>query len=59
VINGIVAVPVMAVMMLLSTKTSIMGHFTVHGPLRFMGWLATAAMTAAAVAMFISLFGAR
>ena len=59
VINGIVAVPVMAVMMMLSTKTKVMGRFTVHGPLRFMGWLATAAMAAAAVAMGISLFGAR
>ena len=30
VINGVVAVPVMAVMMLLSTRTAIMGHL--HGP---------------------------
>ena len=37
VINGIVAVPVMAVMMVMSTKTAIMGRFTVHGPLRFFG----------------------
>lgn len=58
VINGIVAVPVMAVMMLLSTKTAIMGRFTVHGPLRFVGWLATAVMAVAAVAMFVSLAGA-
>lgn len=51
VINGIVAVPVMAVMMSLSTERAIMGRFTVHGPLRFFGWLATAAMAAAVVAM--------
>ena len=51
VINGIVAVPVMAVMMILSTKTAIMGRFTVRGPLRFFGWLATAAMAAAVAAM--------
>jgi NRAMP (natural resistance-associated macrophage protein)-like metal ion transporter len=55
VINGIVAVPVMAVMMVMSTKTAIMGRFTVHGPLRFFGWLATAAMAAAAVGLGISL----
>lgn len=55
VINGIVAVPVMAVMMVMSTKHAIMGRFTVHGPLRFFGWLATAAMTVAAVAMGVSL----
>jgi NRAMP (natural resistance-associated macrophage protein)-like metal ion transporter len=57
VINGIVAVPVMAVMMMLSTKTAIMGRFTVHGPLRMLGWLATAAMAAAAVAMGLSFIG--
>ena len=51
VINGIVAVPVMAVMMILSTKTAIMGRFTVHGPLRFIVWVATAAMAAAVAAM--------
>ena len=51
VINGIVAVPVMAVMMTLSTKSAIMGRFTVRGPLRFLGWAATAAMAAAVVAM--------
>lgn len=56
VINGIVAVPVMAVMMTLSTKTAIMGRFTVHGPLRFFGWVATAAMAAAVVAMGWSMF---
>lgn len=57
VINGVVAVPVMAVMMLLSTKASIMGRFTVEGPLRIIGWLATAVMAAAAIAMGLSLIG--
>jgi Mn2+/Fe2+ NRAMP family transporter len=55
VINGVVAVPVMAVMMVMSTKSAIMGRFTVTGPLRFFGWLATAAMTAAAITMGIGL----
>ena len=55
VINGIVAVPVMAVMMVMSTKRAIMGRFTVHGPLRFFGWLATAAMAAAGVALGVSM----
>ena len=57
VINGIVAVPVMAVMMVMSTKTAIMGEFTVHGALRFLGWLATAAMGAAVLAMGWSMLG--
>ncbi len=53
VINGVVAVPVMAVLMLLSANRNAMGEFTVHGSLRWLGWLATLAMAAAVVAMFV------
>ena len=50
VINGVVAVPVMASMVLLSRRTVVMGQFTlVHG-LAAMGWLATLVMAAAAAA---------
>jgi Mn2+/Fe2+ NRAMP family transporter len=55
VINGIVAVPVMAVMMLISTRKSVMGVFTLNGPLRLVGWLATLVMAAAVVAMGVSM----
>jgi NRAMP (natural resistance-associated macrophage protein)-like metal ion transporter len=51
VINGIVAVPVMAIMMLLACRADIMGDFAVRGSLRGVGWLATAVMTAVVVAM--------
>jgi NRAMP (natural resistance-associated macrophage protein)-like metal ion transporter len=51
IINGVVSVPVMAVMMLISTRRSAMGVFTVHGPLLWLGWLATAVMAAAVGAM--------
>ena len=51
VINGIVAVPIMAIMMLLSGRGDIMGPFIVNGPLRWLGWLATALMGAAVLAM--------
>ena len=51
VINGVVAVPVMAVMMLVSTRRSVMGVFKVHGALLWLGWLATAVMAAAVIAM--------
>ena len=51
VINGIVAVPVMAVMMLVSTRKSVMDVFTVGGALLWLGWLATAVMAAAVAAM--------
>jgi Mn2+/Fe2+ NRAMP family transporter len=56
VINGVVAVPVMAIMMILSQRREVMGGFLVHGPLKWLGWLATALMGAAAVAMAVASF---
>ncbi len=52
VINGVVAVPVMVAIMLMAAKPAVMGEFVISTPLKAMGWLATAAMTAAAVGMF-------
>jgi Mn2+/Fe2+ NRAMP family transporter len=54
VINGVVAVPVMVLMMLLTGNTKVMGQFMVTGMLRFMGWLATSVMAAAVVGMLIT-----
>jgi NRAMP (natural resistance-associated macrophage protein)-like metal ion transporter len=51
VINGVVAVPIMAIMMLIATRHRVMGEFRLSPRLRFMGWLSTAAMTLAAIAM--------
>lgn len=51
VINGVVAVPVMAIMMLISSRESIMGPFTIGRGLKLFGWLATVVMAAAVVAM--------
>ena len=51
VINGVVAVPVMAVMMLMTTRQEIMGRFTISPALQALGWGATAAMAAAVLAM--------
>lgn len=53
VLNGIVAVPVMAVMMLITARGDIMGAFAVRGPLRWLGWGATAAMAAVVIAMAV------
>ena len=52
VINGVVAVPLMVVMMLMSGQRRVMGIFTLPGWLKAAGWLSTAAMAVAAVAMF-------
>jgi len=56
VINGVVAVPVMAAMMLITTNPKIMGKFTITGPLRVIGWLATVTMAAAAIGMGVTAF---
>ena len=53
VINGVVAVPLMVVIIVLATKKSVMGDFTVSRPIAILGWIATALMGAAAVRMFI------
>jgi Mn2+/Fe2+ NRAMP family transporter len=51
VINGIVAVPVMAVMMWLSAAPKVMGDFVVTGWAWILGWIATGVMLVAVVAM--------
>lgn len=56
VINGIVAVPVMGLMMLMAANAKIMGEFTIGGWLTGLGWIATAVMAAAAVAMGVTYF---
>jgi Mn2+/Fe2+ NRAMP family transporter len=53
VINGFVAVPVMAVMMVMTAQTKIMGKFTVHGWLRWLGWASTITMAACVVGMIV------
>ena len=55
VINGVVAVPVMAVMMLMARRKSIMGIFTITPGMAVVGWIATAVMTVAVGAMFWSM----
>jgi NRAMP (natural resistance-associated macrophage protein)-like metal ion transporter len=52
VINGVVAVPVMVMIMLMAVKPALMGQFVLSTPLWLMGWLATAVMAAAAIGMF-------
>ena len=54
VINGLVAVPVMAMMMFISSNKNIMGKFAVKGVLRSLGWLATGVMAAAAIVMGVT-----
>jgi NRAMP (natural resistance-associated macrophage protein)-like metal ion transporter len=56
VINGIVAVPIMVVMMLMASQERIMGEQTIGRGLTIFGWLATAVMAVTAVAMIATSF---
>ncbi len=53
--NGVIAVPIMVVMMLLSAKPAVMGQFTARTRLRALGWVSTGVMGAAGVAMFATM----
>jgi len=51
VINGVLAVPIMVLLMLLVRRHDVMGTFLISGPLYWLGWLSTAAMTLCVVSM--------
>lgn len=51
VINGVVAVPLTAIVVSLSSKPAVMGAFVSGGMARAVGWLTTAIMAAAAAGM--------
>ena len=51
VVNGVIAVPMMIAMMIVSTNGKMMGRFTAGLSLRILGWASTAVMAAATVAM--------
>ena len=55
VLNGIVAVPVMVLLMLLSTSTAIMGKFRISGRWIAIGWTATAVMGVASAAFLLAM----
>jgi len=57
VLNGVVAAPVMVMMMCLTVRRSIMAEFTLPLPLLIMGWAATATMAAATVGLIASWLG--
>jgi Mn2+/Fe2+ NRAMP family transporter len=53
VINGVTAVPLMAVILILAAKKSVMGDHRATPSLIVLGWIATAVMGVAAVMMFV------
>jgi NRAMP (natural resistance-associated macrophage protein)-like metal ion transporter len=55
VINGVIAVPIMVVMMILGGRENVMGQFTLRKRLTRIGWAATVVMAVAVIAMFATL----
>jgi Mn2+/Fe2+ NRAMP family transporter len=53
VVNGVVAVPIMVLAMLMAASPRIMGVHTIGVPLKVFGWLSTIVMALAAVAMIV------
>ncbi len=53
VINGVVAVPLMAIIILVACRKSVMGRFTARKPIVILGWMTTALMGAAALWMCV------
>ena len=55
VLNGVIAVPIMVVMMLLATRRKTMGEHVIGARLRWLGWIATGTMGATVAAMLLTL----
>ena len=53
VVNGVLAAPLMAVMMLIVRNPRVMGRLTLSSSMAIWGWAATAVMAAASIAFFI------
>jgi NRAMP (natural resistance-associated macrophage protein)-like metal ion transporter len=51
VVNGVLAVPVMVLLMIMARRKDVMGRFVIGGPLYWLGWLSTAAMLLSVLAM--------
>ncbi|MGC7546907.1 divalent metal cation transporter, partial [Pandoraea pneumonica] len=51
VINGVVAIPLMVIVLVLAASRSVMGQFTARWPILALGWIATGVMGAAALVM--------
>lgn len=51
VINGVIAVPVMIIMMIMAVNPRIMGHYVIGKKMHLLGWCATVAMLLVVLAM--------
>lgn len=53
VINGLAAVPIIVIMMLIAADTKVMGQFKVGGWLGYLGWATAIVMALASIAMIV------
>jgi NRAMP (natural resistance-associated macrophage protein)-like metal ion transporter len=56
VINGVLAVPVMVLLMFMARRKDVMDRYVIGGPLFWLGWLSTAAMLLSVLAMGVGFF---
>ncbi len=56
VVNGVLAVPVMVLLMFMARRRDVMDRYVISGPLYWLGWLSTAAMALSVVAMGVGFF---
>jgi len=56
VVNGVLAAPVMVMLMMLVRRTKVMGKFVVEGPLYWLGWASTLAMGFCIIGMAATMF---
>jgi Mn2+/Fe2+ NRAMP family transporter len=55
VLNGVITVPILAAMMIVGSRRDEMGQFTATRGQRILGWVTTAVMAAATIAMFVTM----
>jgi Mn2+/Fe2+ NRAMP family transporter len=58
VVNGVVAVPIMAMLVLLASRRAALGSLRLRGPVRALAWIATAVMLAAVLFMVAAIWRA-
>jgi Mn2+/Fe2+ NRAMP family transporter len=56
VINGVVALPIMVILMMMTARPNVMGEFTIRGWLRGLGWVSTGAMALCVIGMGVTSF---
>jgi Mn2+/Fe2+ NRAMP family transporter len=54
ILNGVVAAPLMAVIMVMASSKKVMGQFVISRQLKAMGWIATSVMLCACIGVFLT-----